>query len=93
MQLRSISIKLCSTKTKHTHGSPFPEIVNSRQPLKKNGNYRGTKIRDPAQRGLVLRGTGGGVCDADEVGEGFAGAARMSALLGGGGGGAFLRWA
>lgn len=44
------------------------------------------------QRGLELRGTGGGVCDADEVGEGFAGAARMSALLGGGGG-AFLRWA
>lgn len=47
----------------------------------------------PAQRGLVLSGTGGGVCEADEVGEAFAGAARISALLGGGGGGALLRWA
>ena len=43
----------------------------------------------PAQRGLVLVGTGGGV-EADDTGEALAAGARISALLGGGGGG-FLR--
>lgn len=45
----------------------------------------------PAQRGLVLVGTGGGV-EADDTGEALAAGARISALLGGGGGG-FLRCA
>lgn len=45
----------------------------------------------PAQRGLVLRGTGGGAGDDEDTGEPAAGVARISALFGGGGGGGFLR--
>lgn len=44
----------------------------------------------PAQRGLVLVGTGGGAGTDDDTGEAWAAGARISALLGGGGGG-FLR--
>lgn len=48
----------------------------------------------PAQRGLVLSGTGGGA-GLDDTGEerslvGAVGAARISARLGGGGGGFFF---